>query len=324
MLAHGGRLIQAAQRYGIALDQWLDVSTGINPIGWPIPQIPEGAWRRLPEDEDGLLEVAQDYFAVRDLLPVAGTQAAIQALPSLRAPSRVGVLAPTYAEHGHAWQCAGHQVCAWNARMPIDDFDVLVIVNPNNPTGETFSAEQILDWQAQLSKRQGWLVIDEAYVDPTPAASVVSHGGSGGLIVLRSLGKFFGLPGARVGFVVGQAELLARLQALLGPWSVPGPSRWLASMAMADTAWQAAERTRLALQRDRLHGLLSRCGLSPAGGTALFQWVCRADAVDLHDCLARQGVLTRLFTAPASLRIGLPGVEPQWMKLECALKGCVS
>ena len=96
MLEHGGRLLQAAKTYGIAPEAWLDLSTGISPFGWPVPSIPSSVWQRLPEDDDGLVEAACAYYGAMHLLPVAGSQAAIQALPLLRPPSRVGVIAPGY------------------------------------------------------------------------------------------------------------------------------------------------------------------------------------------------------------------------------------
>ena len=111
MLEHGGRLRAAAQRYGIAVADWLDLSTGIAPYGWPLPPIPADAWQRLPEQDDGLEALARDYYGAAALLPVAGSQAAIQALPRLRRPGlRVGVVSPAYAEHALAWRREGHLV----------------------------------------------------------------------------------------------------------------------------------------------------------------------------------------------------------------------
>ncbi len=320
-LHHGGRLRAAAARYRIPLEDWLDLSTGINPQPWPVPAIPPNVWHRLPEENDGLEAAAQAYYGTPHLLPVAGSQAAIQALPHLRAPCRVGIPTLTYAEHARAWRAAGHQV------IPLDPaldnlpagLDVLVLVNPNNPTGRRLPPATLLEWHARLAARGGWLVIDEAFMDCIPAASLAPHADRPGLVVLRSFGKFFGLAGARVGFVCADAALLARLDALLGPWTVPGPSRWVAARALADRAWQAATRRRLPEDAARLENLLTRHGLPPTGGCALFQWVRTPHAAALHERLARQGVLVRLFEAPASLRFGLPGRERDWDRLDAAL-----
>jgi cobalamin biosynthetic protein CobC len=326
-LHHGGRLRAAANHYGLALDQWLDLSTGINPNGWPVPPVPASAWGRLPEEEDGLEQAARAYYGAAHLLPVAGSQAAIQALPRLHTPARVGVLSPGYAEHAAAWRAAGHAVRALTAGevdQAIPACDVLVLIHPNNPTGTRWPLEQVLDWHAQLATRGGWLLIDEAFMDTTPDQSLCSLAARPGLIVLRSLGKFFGLAGARVGFVCAQPGLLAGLQRLLGPWSLNAPARWVAQAALKDSDWQARERPRLVAAGERLGALLRRQELAPQGGCALFQWVRTPQARDLHQALARQGILTRLFEDPASLRLGLPGTDADWTRLDAVLTRVVA
>jgi len=304
---HGGRLRAAAEKYGIPLAEWLDLSTGINPNPWPVPPAPAESWARLPEPEDGPEEAARAYYRARDLLPVAGSQAAIQALPHLRPRGRVGVLTPAYAEHAHAWARTGHgvvEVAPEAIDLALPGLDTLVVVNPNNPTGHRFEQERLLNWHGRLAARGGWLVVDEAFIDPTPEESLAGEAHRPGLIVLRSLGKFFGLAGARVGFVLAHPGLLDRLDDLLGPWTVSGPAREVAAQALDDTSWQERTRRRLAQAGQRLHDLLDRHGLTPTGGTALFQWVQTEQAGAVQDALARRGILVRRFDDPASLRFG--------------------
>jgi cobalamin biosynthetic protein CobC len=323
MLNHGGRLRQAAGEYAIPFDNWLDLSTGINPEGWPIPDIPPAHWARLPELDDGLEAAAQAYYGVEELLPVAGSQAAIQSLPHLRPISRVGLVHPSYAEHHYAWHRAGHHVVSLDegeiARC-LPQLDVLILVRPNNPDGTCHSLENLLSWHEQLAHRGGWLVVDEAFVDPTPGISLLRYHRPG-LIVLRSLGKFFGLAGARVGFVNGPSELLDQLAELLGPWSISGPARWVASAALKDRDWQAKTRQHLPAEESRLRSMLKENGLSPKGGCALFQWIPTRHAKSLHHEMARCGILTRLFQAPSALRIGLPGHKKAWARLAASLPG---
>lgn len=323
MLEHGGKLIQASRQYNIPVDQWLDLSTGLNPLPWPANMVPIDAWSHLPDDDDGLFQAAREYYGGKDLLPVAGSQAAIQALPMLRDPSsRIAILDPAYAEHRYAWQSNGYAVTTLSADdidSAVKEFDVVLLVNPNNPTGESFSLEQCLRWHAQLQQHNGWLIVDEAFIDCTPEHSLVTHSYQQGLIILRSLGKFFGLAGARVGFVFAEERILKELQERLGPWPISGPSRCVAKLALHDKKWQATTRTLLQQQGQRLHELLSDYGLMPDGGTALFQWVKTADAQRIHEQLAGQGILTRLFHTPCSLRFGLPATEKQWSRLEKAL-----
>lgn len=322
MLEHGGKLRLAAKRYDIPLQQWTDLSTGINPNGWQGELPPVSAWARLPEDEDDLVETAMGYYGVDALLPVAGSQAAIQTLPKLRQQSRVAILAPSYNEHAHAWLRAGHDVelvAVEDIAEIVDKVDVLVIVNPNNPTAATFEQATLLEWRHRLAKRQGWLIVDEAFMDTTPNKSLAKETNREGLIVLRSIGKFFGLAGARVGFVLAHHQLLSTLQEELGPWTVSGPSRWLVSQALSDGVWQTNMRQRLKQQSERLNLLLQQNDLTLSGYTALFQTIETPYATYVHEQLAQQGILTRLFVDASLIRFGLPKDEAQWQKLTQAL-----
>ncbi|TBV07059.1 threonine-phosphate decarboxylase CobD [Phytopseudomonas dryadis] len=323
MLEHGGRLRLAAQQHGIPLSDWLDLSTGVAPYGWLLPAIPAQAWMRLPEPDDGLEAAACAYYGVARLLPVAGSQAAIQCLPRLRREARVGIVSPAYAEHAAAWQREGHRVLEISeasVNRALERLDVLLLVNPNNPTGRRFSPEQLFAWHARLAARGGWLVVDEAFIDCTPEQSLAAHSHLPGLIVLRSFGKFFGLAGARLGFVLASPALLDEMAALLGPWAVSGPTRAVASHLLGDRAGQQGQRQRLNDDGLRLAELLSGHGLPPTGGCALFQWVASERAAVLHEFLACNGILTRLFASPPSIRFGLPPDEDGWQRLERALQ----
>jgi len=226
MLEHGGRLRKAAEQYGIAEEAWLDLSSGLAPWPFPLPAIPLRAWARLPETDDGLEQAARDYYGASEVLPVAGSQAAIQLLPRLRRAGKVGVLSPCYAEHAEAWRRSGYrvrEVLEQEVDFFLDSLDVLVVVNPNNPTGLSLTPERLLDWHARLAQRGGWLVVDEAFMDNTPQLSLARHAHQVGLIVLRSFGKFFGLAGVRLGFVLAERRLLKLLAEQVGPLTAQGP-----------------------------------------------------------------------------------------------------
>ena len=330
-LEHGGRLAAAAQHYGIPASQWLDLSTGINPRSWPVPSIPTRVWQRLPEDDDQLEMAARSYYGAEQLLAVAGSQAAIQLLPRLRPASRVGFLSPGYGEHPQAWQQQGHQVQRLNQQQlqqSIDQLDVIIVCRPNNPDGTVIPRQQLLRWHQTLAQRGGWLVVDEAFADTSPDDSVADLSGKPGCIVLRSLGKFFGLAGLRLGFVLAEPDLLQALAAHLGPWTVSHPARWIGQHALQDQTWQQHTRQRLRADRDRLDALLSEFGLAPAGGTELFRWLPLADSRHIQRQLALQGVLLRRFdqgaikplTGTGALRIGLPGAASEWTHLRSALQ----
>ncbi|MBH3430720.1 threonine-phosphate decarboxylase CobD [Pseudomonas alkylphenolica] len=318
MLEHGGRLQRAVQQYAIPRAQWLDLSSGIAPWPFAIPPIPEQAWARLPETDDGLEQAAVQYYQARQVLPVAGSQAAIQALPQLRARGTVGVLSPCYAEHAEGWRRAGHQVLELDLDQVeghLDSLDALVVVNPNNPTGCLLKAEQLLGWHARLARRGAWLLVDEAFMDNTPQYSIGAQAGQPGLIVLRSFGKFFGLAGVRLGFVLAEADLLQRLAELLGPWTVSGPTRILGQSCLLDRAAQQLQITRCAEASQRLASLMTDAGFTPTGSCDLFQYLVTDQAMRLHEFMARRGILLRLFNQPASLRFGLPASEQDFQRL---------
>ncbi len=322
MLEHGGNLRDAASRFGRPASDWIDLSAGLNPAGYPAPAIPSSAWHRLPEPDPLLLLHAAAYYRAPALLAVAGTQAAIQALPQLRPPSRVAVAAPSYAEHAHHWARHDHsmiEVPYESLAAAVDKCDVMVVCNPNNPTGATVAPEQLLDWAARLAERGGWLVVDEAFADTDPALSVAQQSGRPGLIVLRSIGKFFGLAGARVGFVAAEPALLGKLADALGPWTISGPAQQICIAALADRAWQDNTQKVLAAQGARLHALLAAHGFA-ASGTALFQWWPEPQAQAFWQHMAERGIWVRLFThAARGIRLGLPPDEQSWRLLDAAL-----
>lgn len=325
MLEHGGHLITAARQYNIPKQDWIDLSTGINPNGWPISEIPAECWQRLPEANDQLSLAAQQYYQCQSILPVAGSQAAIQLLPLLRKKSKVGVLSPAYAEHAYNWKRAGHEVIEitndieTTIESQIHQLDVLIVINPNNPTGQYFHKQQLLNWHEILSNRGGWLIIDEAFVDSTPENSLSSYPATNGLIILRSVGKFFGLAGIRCGFIIAPKAFLTKVDEKLGPWTISNPSRFIAMNALLDTEWQKETQQKIKKQSLRLSSLLTEYNFNIDGKTDLFHWVKSQSAEKIYQHLAQHGILTRLFNRPASIRFGLPKNEHQWLHLEKVL-----
>ncbi|WP_462378960.1 threonine-phosphate decarboxylase CobD [Pseudomonas sp. Marseille-QA0892] len=322
MLEHGGRLRAAAKQFNIPLSDWIDLSTGIAPAGLPMLPIPASVWNRLPEPDDGLREAASRYYGFDNPLPVSGSQSAIQALPQIRRQARIGIISPCYAEHAHAWRREGHSLLELTeAGVPraLDRLDVLLVINPNNPTGRLIPPERLLEWHARLAERDGWLIVDEAFMDCTPESSLAQFGPRSGLVVLRSFGKFFGMAGARLGFVLADADLSVRLENLLGPWTVSGPTRFVATAQLLAAEDQRIQREALHAAGQRLAALLTDRGFPPTGGCPLFQWTVTRHAERLYRFLASNGVLVRLFHQPASVRFGLPADESGWTRLDRAL-----
>lgn len=333
-LQHGGDLAAAARRFGISKSDWLDLSTGINPRPWPVPELPAEIWSRLPHMTEELMEVARAYYGCDSLLAVPGSQFAIQALPELY-PEGTTVAIPVigYQEHPAAWQDRGHAVHLYtgeNLETIIDDADinVIVLINPNNPGCQLVSRERIENWLARLQQRGAALIIDEAFMDTTPQHSLAALVTQYDLIILRSVGKFFGLAGVRLGFVLAGLEQCASLQDKLGPWAVSGPAQWVGLHALADRNWQVENREWLFLQSRRLKEYLQEkfnAGNVTINNTPLFVTLNLPTemARDYYQQLGAKGILVRLIEHDqqrASLRFGLLRDEQQWRRLQQAME----
>ena len=324
-IAHGGGIAAAAALYGGCVGDWLDLSTGLNPCPPAVPDVPAAAWQRLPDQHllDEVMIAGRDFYRSGDILPLAvpGTQAAIQMLPRLvPAGARVAILSPTYGEYARVFTLAGASVDLITGPDDVrGDHALVVAVNPNNPDGRLLPREVLKRLAADLAARGGYLVVDEAFADCTPETSVVDFVPSTpNLIVFRSFGKFFGMAGIRLGFVIVVPEVRERMATWLGPWAVSGPALSVAATLFHGDA--EAIRRRLAERRAALQRVLTGADLHVAGGTALFALVEDPHAEQLHSHLCRAHILTRKFDyAPTWLRIGLAPDEAADARLAAAL-----
>jgi len=332
---HGGAIKEAAEYFDIPAEHWLDLSTGINPNPWPVPEIPAGVWQRLPEGNDQLRAVAADYYGSPYLVPLAGSQQGIQFLPLLyqaqgkRKDPAIWVTAGSYSEHGNAWAEQGYRVrrvaCDQiNQLLRQQPVDALILVNPDNPSGFRWPKDQLLHWWKLLRSRGGWLIVDEAFMDCTPEHSLCSELPKEGLFVLRSVGKFFGLAGVRSGFLFASPDQCRRVDKLQGPWGLSHPAQYITHIALQDDSWILDQRQNLAQSSLRLAGLLEQYLRLPCDGTDLFQTLYFSGAQKLYMHLARMGILSRLLPStaqsPIGIRFGLPGGEQKdWQKLEQGL-----
>lgn len=326
-IEHGGALDLAVARHGGRREDWLDLSTGINPDFPPLPDIPAEAWTRLPEASDlaDALAAARTFYGVPDgagIVAAPGTQALIQLLPELAPRGPVAIVSPTYGEHAHCFARAGREV------VEVPGIDALpagcavaVAVNPNNPDGSILLAEALVEAAGTLRARGGMLVVDEAFAEAGDAESMVPAAAGGGLVVLRSFGKFFGLAGLRLGFAVAEPDLARRIADRLGPWAVSGPALHVASVTLGDAGRIAEIRRRMAENATRLEAVLAGNGLAVAGRTRLFALVEDARAQRIYEELCRRHILVRRFgDRPHWLRFGLPGSDAARSRLDAALR----
>jgi cobalamin biosynthetic protein CobC len=324
---HGGRIDAAAQLYPSAPQPWIDLSTGINPIAWPVPQIRLALYQRLPLARDiaDMTAAAAEAYGLpanTAIVPVPGSEMAIRLLPRMIGAGRAGILAPTYGSYAAAWRDAGAELHEL-ATLPDPrqhDLETLIVVNPNNPDGRVVARAELAAFAQAWTATGRRLIVDEAFADVRSDLSLLALPElTAGTVVLRSLGKFFGLAGLRVGFVVVTEPDARAWRRLLGDWPVSGPACEIAALALRDTAWIAATRARLAADRRRLDGILGRAGLKLLGGTDLFGLFEASDGIDLLDHFARAGILVRAFAAaPRRYRFGLPADEAAWRRLEVA------
>ncbi|HEX3348935.1 MAG TPA: threonine-phosphate decarboxylase CobD [Acetobacteraceae bacterium] len=320
-LYHGGRLAAARRRYPEAAEPFVDLSTGINPVPYPLPSLPKAAYARLPEPEDeaALQAAAAGAYDVSDPAMAAaapGTQILIGLLPLLFPSRRVGVLAPTYTEHAACWRAAGAEVREARDLADLAGTDAAVVCVPNNPDGR----RPELGALREVADRVSLLVVDAAFADLEDGPDATGLLPHPAVVVLRSFGKTYGLAGLRLGFALAAPARAEAIRAALGPWAVSGPAIAIGRAALGDAAWRAAARGRLAEDVARLDGILTQAGMAIVGGTRLFRLAAADDAQARYERLARAGILVRRFDDhPAWLRFGVPGEASVWQRLAAAL-----
>lgn len=330
-LNHGGDLRAARKLFPGAPEPFLDLSAGINPHPYPLPEFAERLHARLPAQAAllELKEIAAKAYGAPSPAHVAvapGSQILVAQVGFLLARGRACVLTPTYAEHARVTELAGHNVVEVAEVAQLADARIAIVVNPNNPDGRIVAKDTLLALADSLRKRGGLLLVDEAFMDvAAEGLSLADQVGRGNIVVLRSFGKFYGLPGLRLSFAVATPEIASRLAAALGPWPVSSAALTVGRVALADAAWREKTLTSLAEAALKLDVRLSGAGLEIIGGTSLFRLTRAKEAAWLFRHLGETGIYVRRFTEyPAWLRFGLPGGEDEWQRLKAALASFVA
>lgn len=332
-LEHGGQLAKVAKQYNIPAHAWLDLSTGISPFSYPIPNIPIQFWQQLPIAQDGLIAAAKQYYQANFCLPCSGSQQIIELLPSLWlnqmcslshdiSASDLTVYLPSvgYKEHQGAWQLAGFQLKFYDQNLPNELMpnSVVVVINPNNPSGQLHKANDLTQLQANINQQQGLLIVDEAFMDVIqPSESIVSQL-TENTLVLRSFGKFFGLAGIRIGFICSSEKWHNLINQVTGPWRVNGPALYIAEQALKDKLWHQTQISKLTQQQQALSQLLTEFGFNRQISCPLFIRVETSQAKHLYHALCRLAVYVRLTDEQDALRFGIPNHE-QLAQLKKAL-----
>jgi cobalamin biosynthesis protein CobC len=322
---HGGDLQDARRLFPAAPEPFIDLSTGINSVPYPVPTLSDEAWTRLPEREaiTALEAAAARAYGVTDpamVVAAPGSQILISLLPRLFPQASVAILGPTYGEYAAAFAAAGCSVVEVARLDQLKGAQSVIICNPNNPDGRRLDPSIILSF-ARDNKDAGLIVVDEAFADlEDPSLSLAPYLPQPGLVVLRSFSKSWGLAGLRLGFALASHELAATIKAALGPWQVSGPAIEIGTRALADRPWLDAAKKRLSGDVQRLDAMLNQAGLPIIGGTLLFRLVRSDRAAELFVRLGQAGILVRRFEQRRNeLRFGLPGGEEDWQRLAEAL-----
>ncbi|MCJ8313621.1 MAG: aminotransferase class I/II-fold pyridoxal phosphate-dependent enzyme [Saccharospirillaceae bacterium] len=249
-LKHGGNIFAASEQYNIPIENWTDLSTGISPFIYPVPIVPQSIYSRLPYECPKFIRAVKQYYNVEHFLAVPGSQTAIEQLPILlKQISKVNkVLIPFVGYQEHRFHFDKQQFTT----NFYQSFDVdsafteiqkslqtqkshLLIIQPNNPTGIVFSTNQIKTFLKILAK-DAFLIMDEAFIDANEQTSSIKLIDEyKNLIILRSVGKFFGLAGLRLGFVMATPKVLDQLETQVGKWQVSSPTQFIATQVLLDT-----------------------------------------------------------------------------------------
>ena len=327
-LRHGGNLLEVASRYNSNPEEWVDLSTGISPFGYPIPNIPAHIFRELPQASAKLSSTIKSYLQSESFVLANGTQAIIQALSNLPIIKSVNrkILVPKvgYKEHQKAWRKSDYLVDSYFELPPVEkleDGTVLIVINPNNPSGEFFTSELLQDYADRLLQINGWLIVDEAFTEATDENnSLLPFAQYSNTIVLRSIGKFFGLAGIRAGLATSPNKAMVdELDEILGPWHVSGPTQYIVERALGDETWQLEQKERHRLQSEKLMSILLRYfPFESIKGCQLFKTISHSAAEELHELLCTKKIYVRLCDEKDAIRIGLADNE-QLEKLELAL-----
>jgi len=333
-LVHGGQLQQVAQQYARPIAEWLDLSTGISPSSYPIPSIPTHIWQQLPQPTPSLIVAAKHYYGTDNIVATSGSQAVIKQLPSIfkqhvaeqfisepliaqqliaensTDTSTVWLPQVGYKEHERAWREQGFAIQQYT-QLPtstqLTAHCIVVVINPNNPTGELFSRNTLLALLDDIQALKGWLILDEAFMDVVkPSQSIIAHTNNPHLLVLRSVGKFFGLAGIRLGFLSAHPQWLQALATLSSPWEVNGPAQYITEIALIDRRWQQQQLLTLTSLSTALEQLLMTTFACPVTGSVLFKTVLIANAPKVYALLCQEGVYVRLCDEQNALRFGIP------------------
>ena len=335
---HGGNVYQVAREQGISIERIVDFSASINPLGPPATMLRaiRSALKQVvhyPDPDCWKLRraLAQHCCVDPDMILVGnGSTELIHLLPRVLAIESALIIGPTFEEYARALMDAGSSVQYVHARRhegfrpPLNDAlrevsargsrcDAVFLCNPNNPTGRVMTRQNVGELAGAVDRQQGWLIVDEAFIDYCHVQSVVPMLNEyPRMIVLRSLTKFYAMPGLRIGYLLGASKLVNQLKDRQPPWSVNSLVQEASRSALRDHAYVVRSRTFMKQERSRfLRGLHCLSGIRAypsAANFVLIEFPAWASAGEVSARLASQNLLVRDCSA-------LPGLTTQMIRV---------
>ncbi len=320
---HGGNVYKAAQEKRVSVEQIIDFSASINPLGPPasVHRAIRSALKQIvhypdPDCRKLRLELSLQRGVDSDMILVGnGSTELIHLLPRALAIKSALIIGPTFEEYARALMDAGSLVQYVHARReqrfrpPLQavlerlsakpsKFDAVFLCNPNNPTGQVMNRRALGELAEVVERQQGWLIVDEAFIDYCQEQSVVSmlreHPR---LVVLRSLTKFYAMPGLRIGYLLGASKVVAQIKDRQPPWSVNSLAQEVSCAVLQDGTYAMKSRAFMKSERSRLmRGLRSLSGprvYSSAANFVLIELPVSICADEVTDRLGCEKLLVR-------------------------------
>ncbi|MDT3428929.1 threonine-phosphate decarboxylase [Paenibacillus forsythiae] len=319
---HGGDLATAEELFGVPVRQMLDFSANINPMGPPpgLKDILLAEWEGLvhypdPESRELRSAISQKYnIDPSSILVGNGAAEVIDLIVRGFKPGKVAVVDPAFREYAEASLKAGAEMLPVPASaedafaIPVEallaaceEADLLFVGQPNNPTGQWLDREAVARLADTAATHQTVVVLDEAFIDFFEDESELSFireaANSRHVIVIRSMTKFYGIPGLRLGYAVAHPDNISFLRRLQVPWSVNYLAQKAGVFALNQTGYEERTKQLVALERSWLTEELRSIGCQPFPGKANFMLVRTSRsgpaAEELQHTLGKQGILIR-------------------------------
>ena len=330
-MSHGGNIYEAARVTGRPLTRIVDFSASINPLG-PSSRALRAVTSALrllshyPDPDSTALRngLADRHGVIPEQMLIGnGSSEIIQLLPRALSLRSALIIGPAFSEYARSMLLEGGHSIAVNAkraeqyRVPIEDairmihkkktkIEAVFVCNPNSPTGQGVSPEDLGKLVEAVSSCGAWTIIDETFVDYCEERSILPRlNRYSRVVILRSFTKFYALPGLRIGYAVSDEKTVARLRAQQPPWSVNTLAQVAALSSMADVSYARRSRRFMAVERGRLFAALHAVPgmvVFPSVANFLLVEVPRSHtAMDVVGRLYAQGILVRDCSATPGL-----------------------